>query len=83
MGLKDYDQLIVVPAFMVALETFSVVSGLVFWGNYATFTTPQKIIFPLGVLVSFAGVYTTTLGKQKHRDESDRANLVPVSLGHY
>ena len=68
LGLRSHDQLIVVPTFMVSLEVFSVVSGLIFWGEFNSFTPLRAFLFILGILTSFAGIYITTRGRRQRRE---------------
>lgn len=55
-----FDALYVVPVFQTFWILCSVVGGLVVYGEYrAVFTDPaSSFLFPLGVLVTMAGVYT-------------------------
>jgi len=67
LGLKKFDQIVVIPVFTVSLETFSVVISVIFFQDYLFFTIFQSIFFPLSILVTYIGVYVTAVG-QSNRD---------------
>lgn len=68
MGLRCYDQLVVVPTFMVALEIFSVITGLIFFRGFQEFSTLQAVMFPFAILLNFFGVAVTVYGRIRLRD---------------
>ena len=78
LGLRDYDQLLVVPVFAVSLEFFTILGGLLFFGEFGTLNTVRKILFALGVIVTFLGVFVITLGQKMKRDAQE-TKLLDVS----
>lgn len=67
MALKSFDQLIVVPAFAVALEALNITGGLIFYHEGREFSPFQMIIFISGVSISFLGVLTISIGLKRRR----------------
>eukprot|EP01006_Ploeotia_vitrea_P045567 TRINITY_DN66953_c8_g2_i3.p1 TRINITY_DN66953_c8_g2~~TRINITY_DN66953_c8_g2_i3.p1 ORF type:complete len:651 (+),score=298.78 TRINITY_DN66953_c8_g2_i3:176-2128(+) len=57
LGLKKFDQLVVVPAFFVVYTTFSIIGGAVFFEELAHFSTTEWVLFPVGTCITFCGVY--------------------------
>ncbi len=75
MGLKSFDQLIVVPGFAVALETFNVLGGLIFYHEHRDFSGLQMAAVFGGIVLSFFGVVTISIGLQRRSKNS----LYPLS----
>jgi energy-converting hydrogenase Eha subunit C len=70
LGLKKFDQIVVIPVFTVALESFSVIISIIFFEEYFYFNLYQSIFFPVSILVTYIGVYLTAIG-QKTRDSEN------------
>jgi hypothetical protein len=60
-GLLRFDALTLVPIFQAFWILVSVAGGLVFFGEAASFSLKQAIMFPVGVLVTVAGVFALSL----------------------
>lgn len=68
LSLQHVDQLIVVPTFSVVLEVFSIIEGIIYFKEYEDFSWIQFFMFPLSILVTFLGVYLTTMGQRTATD---------------
>ena len=51
-GLRLFPAMIIVPMMQIAWTLFSILSGLLYFQEYTTFTTTGAIMFAMGVLVS-------------------------------
>ncbi|GFR49777.1 hypothetical protein Agub_g11717 [Astrephomene gubernaculifera] len=61
-GLRMFPAMLVVPLMQIAWTLFSIVSGMLYFQEYTGFTTLKAIMFPVGVLVVFFGVFLLTVG---------------------
>jgi hypothetical protein len=62
--LRNYEQLLVVPAFAVSLETFNIITGLLFFQEFrGGFPLLHCIFFPLAIVTTFVGVIIITMGR--------------------
>ncbi|ETV95553.1 hypothetical protein H310_10995 [Aphanomyces invadans] len=66
LGLKYFDALYIVPVFQCFFITFSVIGGAVYFEEFKHFTTTQWIVFPLGVLITIAGVVVLSSREMEH-----------------
>ncbi|ETV95552.1 hypothetical protein, variant [Aphanomyces invadans] len=66
LGLKYFDALYIVPVFQCFFITFSVIGGAVYFEEFKDFSTTQWIVFPLGVLVTIAGVVVLSSRDMEH-----------------
>lgn len=48
LGLRKYDQLIVIPAYLVCYTTFSILGGAFYFREFESYSTEGYIFFPLG-----------------------------------
>lgn len=71
LSLKRFDQLVVVPVFAVALESFNVIGGGIFFQELTGFTIVQAIMFPIAIVISYTGVLIITMGNHKKRSKPD------------
>lgn len=51
-GLRLFPAMIIVPLMQIAWALFSIISGMLYFEEYKTFTTLGAIMFALGVVVS-------------------------------
>lgn len=86
-GLRMFSALMIVPIFQSFWILVSVISGIVFFGEYSDiFGSPVNgVFFPLGLLITIAGVYyltrhapmheepTSTVGRNRSRSTIGRA----------
>jgi len=56
-GLQLFDSLLVVPVFSAIFMAATIVSGGIYFQEFAGFTATQAMGFPCGVLLTLAGVY--------------------------
>jgi hypothetical protein len=70
LGLRKFDQIVVIPVFSVALETFSIIIGILYFEEYRNFDVTQSLLFPVAIAITFLGVYITAKG-QKEQDEHE------------
>mmetsp|Transcript_29842 Transcript_29842/g.65998 ORF Transcript_29842/g.65998 Transcript_29842/m.65998 type:complete len:724 (-) Transcript_29842:358-2529(-) len=64
-GLRMFPALIIVPLMQIAWTLFSIISGMIYFEEYKTFTTLSACMFALGVTIVFLGVYLLTRNGQK------------------
>jgi hypothetical protein len=69
LGLKRFDQIIVIPAFSVVLEIFSIIIGIIYFQQYSNFDLAQSIMFPASIAFTFIGVYMIAKGKKEQQKE--------------
>ncbi|KXZ48891.1 hypothetical protein GPECTOR_24g180 [Gonium pectorale] len=62
-GLRMFPAMIIVPLLQIAWTLFSIVSGMIYFQEYKGFNTIKAIMFPVGVLVVFFGVFLLTVGR--------------------
>jgi hypothetical protein len=79
MGLKTSDQMVVIPTFVVSLSLFSITAGLIFWQEFANFGVVEWVMFPVGVLLTFSGVYFNVLGRRRHAVATEKAAPKPLA----
>jgi glucose uptake protein GlcU len=84
LGLRKFDQIVVIPVFSVSLETFSILVGILYFEEYRNFSLTQALLFPVAIAITFIGVYITAKG-QKEQDEQDEnskyiADAVPMPV---
>eukprot|EP00475_Leptophrys_vorax_P043001 TRINITY_DN8143_c0_g1_i1.p1 TRINITY_DN8143_c0_g1~~TRINITY_DN8143_c0_g1_i1.p1 ORF type:complete len:394 (-),score=74.15 TRINITY_DN8143_c0_g1_i1:101-1282(-) len=70
LGLKYFDQLVIIPTFSVALEIFSIAISIVFFKEASRFDPVQAVVFPLAILVTCTGVYVTAEAQRRQRNVS-------------
>merc|ERR1712190_283913 len=72
-ALKRFSALYVAPIFQAFWITVSVMGGLIVYKEFEDMLLSQKIVFPIGVIVTIIGVfYLTTLGQpEKYRAEKE------------
>ncbi|RHZ29050.1 hypothetical protein DYB26_014476, partial [Aphanomyces astaci] len=66
LGLKYFDALYIVPVFQCFFITFSVIGGAVYFEEFKDFTMTQWIVFPIGVLITIAGVVVLSSRDMEH-----------------
>ncbi|ETV81337.1 hypothetical protein H257_05884 [Aphanomyces astaci] len=66
LGLKYFDALYIVPVFQCFFITFSVIGGAVYFEEFKDFTMTQWIVFPIGVLITIAGVIVLSSRDMAH-----------------
>lgn len=59
-GLRMFPAMIIVPVMQISWTLFSIVSGMLYFQEYLGFTLVKSIMFPIGVLVVFVGVFLLT-----------------------
>ncbi|GIL93388.1 hypothetical protein Vretimale_17472 [Volvox reticuliferus] len=68
-GLRMFPAMIIVPLLQIAWTLFSIVSGMLYFQEYKGFTTLKAIMFPVGVLIVFIGVFILTSGGRAPPEE--------------
>ncbi|KAF0688255.1 Aste57867_20125 [Aphanomyces stellatus] len=66
LGLKYFDALYIVPVFQCFFISFSVIGGAVYFQEFKNFDTTQWIVFPVGVLITIAGVIVLSSREMQH-----------------
>ena len=91
-GLKRFSALYVAPTFQAFWITVSVMGGLIVYKEFDDMLLWQKIVFPLGVILTILGVfYLTTQGQpekykktednlKKHIEDQHNDNILPPTL---
>jgi len=59
-GLRMFPAMLIVPMMQICWTLFSIVSGMLYFQEYSSFTTISWIMFPLGVSIVFVGVFLLT-----------------------
>ncbi|GFR43906.1 hypothetical protein Agub_g5040, partial [Astrephomene gubernaculifera] len=59
-GLRMFPAMIIVPVMQISWTLFSIISGMLYFQEYADFTPLKSVMFPIGVLVVFVGVFLLT-----------------------
>ena len=59
-GLRLFPAVVIVPTMQISWTLFSIVSGMVYYQEYRTFSTLSACMFALGVGVVFVGVWLLT-----------------------
>ncbi|KXZ52720.1 hypothetical protein GPECTOR_8g114 [Gonium pectorale] len=59
-GLRMFPAMVIVPVMQISWTLFSIVSGMLYFQEYVGFTPLKSIMFPIGVLVVFVGVFLLT-----------------------
>ncbi|GLC43081.1 hypothetical protein PLESTB_000865100 [Pleodorina starrii] len=59
-GLRMFPAMIIVPVMQISWTLFSIVSGMLYFQEYLGFNVLKSIMFPIGVLVVFVGVFLLT-----------------------
>ena len=85
-ALKYYDQVIVVPIYYVSICMFSVLGGVLFFGEWENTTVVQDLLFTCGVTIIFIGVWFLTHDHLKPEyflaRDMDGAEPPPLMLSH-
>ncbi|CAK4607863.1 unnamed protein product [Aphanomyces euteiches] len=79
LGLKYFDALYIVPVFQCFFIMFSVISGAVYFEEFKNFSTTQWIVFPIGVLITIAGVIVLSSREMEHDAGAPVDPLPPAS----
>jgi hypothetical protein len=79
MGLKKYDQILVIPVFAVSLEIFSIMCGIIFFQEYHLFSTLSLFLFPCFVCLTFFGVAVISIGQRQKKMKGSDALLLGAS----
>eukprot|EP01006_Ploeotia_vitrea_P038323 TRINITY_DN66226_c8_g2_i2.p1 TRINITY_DN66226_c8_g2~~TRINITY_DN66226_c8_g2_i2.p1 ORF type:complete len:593 (-),score=259.41 TRINITY_DN66226_c8_g2_i2:106-1884(-) len=83
-ALQHFDALYVVPVFQSFWIICSVVSGLIFFGEYRTMGATSAVMFPLGVLTTVTGVWVLSkrgIEDAEHAAASAAAAAATASTG--
>jgi len=75
VGLKYFDALVMVPFFQVSFILGSVIAGGAYFGEFNGMSQLQKIIFPIGILIVFAGVWCLSKHESVHHTPHDSCEL--------
>ncbi|KAG2439261.1 hypothetical protein HXX76_004622 [Chlamydomonas incerta] len=59
-GLRMFPAMIIVPVMQISWTLFSIISGMLYFQEYLGFTPIKSVMFPIGVLVVFVGVFLLT-----------------------
>ncbi|GIL78938.1 hypothetical protein Vretifemale_8331 [Volvox reticuliferus] len=59
-GLRMFSAMVIVPVMQISWTLFSIVSGMLYFQEYKGFTPLKSVMFPIGVLVVFVGVFLLT-----------------------
>jgi surface polysaccharide O-acyltransferase-like enzyme len=70
-GLARYDALIQIPVFYVSWTLFDVVGGGIYYEEFRGFSVHQFILFCLGIVVIFCGVFVLA-GRLKSISDSEK-----------
>ncbi|GLI71133.1 hypothetical protein VaNZ11_016220, partial [Volvox africanus] len=70
-GLRMFPAMIIVPLLQIAWTLFSIVSGMLYFQEYKGFTTLKAIMFPVGVVIVFMGVFILTSGGRAPPEEEE------------
>lgn len=63
VGLRRFDQLLIVPVFIISITIFSSTIGLIFFQEYNSFTSLQITFFTLSLCFTTIGVVITAYGQ--------------------
>ncbi|GIL54886.1 hypothetical protein Vafri_10566 [Volvox africanus] len=74
-GLRMFPAMIIVPLLQIAWTLFSIVSGMLYFQEYKGFTTLKAIMFPVGVLIVFIGVFILTSGGRAPPEEEEKEEV--------
>eukprot|EP00798_Chlamydomonas_sp_ICE-L_P025205 gene25205-10848_t len=72
-GLGMFPAMLIVPLMQICWTLFSIISGMLFWQEYKVFTTLMAVMFTIGVLIVFVGVYLLTLNAKIQYEKEDEA----------
>jgi hypothetical protein len=83
LALTYFDALYCVPIFQCFFILTSTIGGAAFFEEFASFSTMQAIVFPIGVVTTLAGVFV--LAQRDSSSVADRAegpghHVIPASL---
>eukprot|EP00198_Chlamydomonas_reinhardtii_P012907 XP_001702244.1 predicted protein [Chlamydomonas reinhardtii] len=80
-GLRMFPAMVIVPLMQICWTLFSIVSGMIYFEEYKGFTTLMWIMFPVGVVIVFSGVFLLTLGggRAPPPDELEEEEKMPDS----
>ncbi|KAG2424486.1 hypothetical protein HXX76_014538 [Chlamydomonas incerta] len=80
-GLRMFPAMVIVPLMQISWTLFSIVSGMIYFEEYKGFTTLMWIMFPVGVVIVFSGVFLLTVGGGRGRppDELEEEEKLPDS----
>ena len=82
LGLKYFEALKIVPVFITFYQIFGVIGGGLYYKEFDEFTTANWILFPVGCIVSFCGIYILSMkpgslfkdGNNNDDDDTDNLN---------
>jgi len=79
MGLRRFEQLITIPAFLVAITIVSSFTGMIFFQEFDQFTSLSLPFFIAGMILTCTGILTTAHGQfgQKKPLEYALLNNIP------
>ena len=60
-GLKHFEALKIVPVFITFYQIFGVIGGGLYYEEFEEFTLTNWILFPVGCLISFFGIYILSM----------------------
>lgn len=73
-GLRQFPAMIIVPLMQIAWTLFSIVSGMLYFQEYKTFTVLSAVMFVVGVLTVFVGVYLLTKSGAQKMDSTAKTS---------
>ncbi len=64
-----FPSMIIVPLLQICWTLFSIIEGLLYFQEYKGFTPTKAVMFSVGVLVIFVGVFILTKNAGKDKDK--------------